>query len=238
MSSRQRILAVSGASPWRLVTAYEGAAVTDNSSMCATKTIAADGLITLIPDGAFATQLDGYTEDGAMATQLLSVVAPNYLYTDPDAALELLFKIASMPAGTHKYGIAIGVTDSSAANVATSVGGQAHCFTNSGTTWNVGVHSATGTQTSVSQGSTQPDYLYARIKINPSTRGIVVTGAVRNTAGTWQTLTSFSGEAGTLSATTANWRAVVKLIHVSAVAGTPTVSGRLYVRESRGSPFP
>jgi hypothetical protein len=229
---------VGGSEVWALVTQWEGGAWVDNSGYLNSSGITADGEVSAVPAVGAVVIRTGYQHDAPMVTALLSAVLPDFDETSPFESIELLYQITSMPASTAKWGCSIGLTDSAPANVATSIGALANCYPNSAVVWNVGVSSAAGLQTNVSQGGTQPEWLWARIRVNPGTRGVQVIGAIRNTAGTWQSLTTFTGEVGVLSATVANWRIVVKAIHVAAVGGTQLQAGRLYARMSRHSDFP
>lgn len=222
---------------WTAVTSYDqGSTLQDAGGMLTggTNAIAADGTITAVPGAAYATAPAGYRGVIPVGTRLLSALVPTYDTSKPDSALEVLLVIQSMPATTAKVGAVIGVVDDVAANQATWNGAVAHLTPNSGTTWNGGVLSAAGNQTSVSQGTTQIDRLWARVHVNPTTRELSIVTACRTTAGNWQTMTSATGAIATATAL-ANLRLVVGIDKQATVTGQPTVQVKAYTRVVRGA---
>lgn len=230
--------AAAGADGWtQLTTVEQGTTVGDPGAVLATATWSS-GVLTMVPKNSATPQIDGRTENLPGVSALLSTLLPNFDFTKPGARLEILVAIDSMPATTAKWGLCVGVADADIATAATRNAALIHCFPNSATLWNVGALADAAVQTSVSQGSTQPQYMLAEVSYNPDTLGLTLRGQVYNTAGTEQEITTFTGTADT-AGSLASLRLMLAAIKVDGtVAGQPTLQARCWFRGIDGVPFP
>lgn len=229
---------VGGVSGWhQVLTVEQGTTPADPSTVLASATWLG-GTLTLVPANSATPQIDGRLEALPGISALVSDVFPGLDLSLPGARMQMLMAIDSMPATTAKWGLAMGVADTNIAGFATRNAALGVVFPNSGTVWNVGVLADAGLQTSVSQGSTAPAWLFVEVSYNPDTLQITIRGHVYNTAGIEQELTSFTGTADTAGSLAA-LRIMLAAVKVDGtVAGQPTLQARWWVRGIPGVPFP
>jgi hypothetical protein len=227
---------------WRQLTSVEQAssAVDDPGAMTTTGTAFDGDQFTITPAPAFASLIDGYQEGWAGWSIPLLTLYPDWaIATD---RLELGLELVSFPLSTAKYGWLFGVTDT-AIGTRASIANAAlvHAFANSATNVNAGYLGAagTGSSTAIATGGTVTA-VRAHIAWEESRSAKLTAECSGGTGGITPDVSTLGGVIGPFGATLADWRVVIGAIHVSAVAGSPVLSARLWHRRLRtaGRPFP